>query len=567
MRRSALSTLVAGAGATALLAAAAPAQVWVQFTDQTASRLSAAPGVGTADPQEKDVAVGDIDNDGDTDLIVVRKFPFTVAGPMPNVLYINDNGVMTDMTATYAPDFLAASDSRAVEIVDLDGNGWKDVVVANTFGDPPDVLMNWGNNASGVWTGIVLENWRFPAVGYNKFCGLGVGDFSGDGMPDLYFVDYTNTLEDRIWLNNGSGVFTDITTTNLFSGYADSGFGTAGWIADMDNDGWADLVRGQAGSIQIFWNDGTGAFPGTIPFTAPVSSSGYDVGVGDLDNDGDLDMYYCQDPQDQYKRNPGGTAARVGANWLSHMFSDVESPNTNGFNANPHFADVDGDGDLDVGVSDVDVDVPGFSRRFSLLRNNFPVTSPTLLSNPYGAAQQNYNVFGVYDHAFLDVNGDGWLDLWISYGGGGSPYTGGTKIFIQTPQARLTEIGVGCAGSNGVPQIGTNGPPEIGNALFSVELSSALPGAIAVHFLCLGQTSVPFGPCTVYADLFSTLAASGAVVTNALGLGQVTLPVPNSTAIIGATLYEQWAVLDPAGPIPIAGGVALSAGLKIEVGL
>ncbi|HKB15415.1 MAG TPA: hypothetical protein VKF62_05085, partial [Planctomycetota bacterium] len=113
----------------------------------------------------------------------------------------------------------------------------------------------------------------------------------------------------------------------------------------------------------------------------------------------------------------------------------------------------------------------------------------------------------------------------------------------------------------------TNGPPQLGNALFQVTVGNALPGSIAIHFLCLGQTNVPFGPCTVYADLFSTLVSSGAVVVSPLGQGSVTLPVPLSMAIVGATLYEQWAVLDPMGPLPVAGGIALTAGLKIEAGI
>ncbi len=557
-------------GAPSLLAAGAAAQAvpaWVQFSDQTATRLVSAPGLGTADPQEKDVAVGDIDNDGDDDVVVVRKFPFTVAGPMPNVLFINDNGVMTDMTASLAPDLLLPSDSRAVEIVDLDGDGWLDVVVANTFSDPPDILMNQGTNGSGLWAGVVLENWRTPPLPIPpRFCGLGVGDFSGDGMPDIFFADYLNTLEDRIWLNDGTGVFTDMTTPNLPAAFAESGFGTSAFIGDVDGDGDGDLVRGQAGSMHIVWNSGTGSFNSQTVLSA---SAVYDVGTADLDNDGDLDMYFCQDPQDQYELNPGGLASHNSASWSIHQFSMTESANTGGFNANPHFADVDGDGDLDVGVSDVDVDVPGFSRRFSLLRNNYPSTSPTLLSNPYGAIQQNYNQLGTYDHNFLDVNGDGWLDLWISFGSqnAGGVYSGGNKIFIQTPRARLTEIGTGCAGTNGVPAIGTNGPPQLGNALFQVTLGNALPGTIAIHFLCLGQTNLPFGPCTVYADLFATLAASGAVVVSPGGQGSVSLPIPLSMAIVGATLYEQWAVLDPLGPVPVAGGIALTAGLKIEAGI
>ena len=59
---------------------------WVQFVDDTASRLSASPSLVASDVREKDYAWGDVDNDGDTDLVIVRKQPFTSAGKFPNVL-------------------------------------------------------------------------------------------------------------------------------------------------------------------------------------------------------------------------------------------------------------------------------------------------------------------------------------------------------------------------------------------------------------------------------------------------------------------------------------------------
>ena len=63
------------AGVVLFLAGQASAQ-WVTFTNQTASRLSAAPANGSADTEEKDYAWGDVDKDGDTDLVSVRKQPF-----------------------------------------------------------------------------------------------------------------------------------------------------------------------------------------------------------------------------------------------------------------------------------------------------------------------------------------------------------------------------------------------------------------------------------------------------------------------------------------------------------
>jgi hypothetical protein len=571
-------SILAVPAAVALFAAPAPSQAaWVQFTDESAARLSGPSNLGLTDPEEKDITTGDVDNDGDTDVVVVRKKPFTTSPPgtgigaRPHVLYLNEGGVMTISTNAYAPDLNTPSDARAAELADVDNDGWLDLVIANSAYDPPRILMNQGSGPSG-WLGLDEENFRFPPLpAPPHFCGLGVGDANGDGYDDIYFVDYLNTLEDRLWFNQGSanpGFFTDVTSTNLNSLLAQSSFGTRGLVVDMDGDGDNDLVKSQNGSMQILWNDGTGNF-NTV--TSPSSNAVYDVGTADLDSDGDLDMYFCQDPQDRVQRNPNGFAAHSAGSWTSTDLTSGQSPFTGGFNANPQFADVDNDGDIDVGVSDCDVDVSGFTRRFSLLRNNAngnPAAPwPGVLASPYGAVAQNYNVFGSYDHAFLDIDGDGFLDLWIGYGT--SDTSGGTKVFIQDPPippAGTMPFGTGCAGTAGIPQIGTNSDPEIGNANFALTLWSARPSSIAIHFLTLNSGSTPFGPCTVYADVFGSLLLSGSVPTTALGTGTKALPIPNLLSLAGATLYEQWVVLDPLGPVPIAGGLAMTQGLAITFG-
>jgi len=564
-----------------LAAGTAQAQTgaWVTFDDETATRLVGPPGLGVADPDEKDLAIGDVDNDGDTDLVVVRKKPFTTTvpgtGARPHALYLNESGVMTNRTTAFAPDLDTPSDAREVRLVDVDDDGWLDLVIANHGFDAPRILVNQGAGPAG-WAGFDEENFRFPPLSLSpRFNGVGAGDVNGDGFVDLYFVDYENPLGDRLWFNQGSGqpgFFTDVTATNLLASFAFAGTGIRGEIADMDGDGLGDLVKGTGGVVQIFWNDGTSHF-NTV--TSPPDLDAYDVAVADLDNDADLDLYYIQDFQDRIHRNPNGFAAHGAANWSFHQLTNAQSPFTGGFNANVQFADVDNDGDLDVGVSDVDFDVPAYDRRFSLLRNhtdgNPAAPWSTLLSSPFGSAIQNFNLTGVYDHAFLDVDLDGWLDLWISYGT--SQTAGGTKIFIQVPptpplpSASLEGFGAGCAGTSGIPLIGGNGLPTLGNAGFALTLWNAAPSAPAIYFLALNSASTPMGPCTVLVDLFGSLLLSGPSATTFLGTATAPLPVPNLPALAGGVLHAQWAVLDPLGPIPVAGGVALTAGLQITLGI
>jgi 4-hydroxythreonine-4-phosphate dehydrogenase len=185
-----------GAGASFFLtASSAQAQSWVNFVNETSTRLIADPALVLNDLQEKDYAYGDFDHDGDEDLIIVRKTPFSVAGRHRNVLLMNEgvpqghaiNGVLVDRTTefgTAATDggqgLKDLTDDRDVVVVDVNGDGWLDFVTATTYGNGlpktishPRVYINLGEIA-GVWQGFRYEENRFPNFGsHPNFCGVG----------------------------------------------------------------------------------------------------------------------------------------------------------------------------------------------------------------------------------------------------------------------------------------------------------------------------------------------------------------------------------------------------------
>lgn len=412
---------------------------WLSYVDQTATRLVADPSVGVSDIREKDYAIGDLDRDGDLDLVAVRKIPFTNAGAFRNVLFMNENGVMTDRAATLAPAFLDETDDRDVEIADVNGDGWLDVITAGTFGEQPRILINLGR-VGGVWQGLEYQPNRLPVLtsptgNGPKFCGLGVGDITGDGRPDLYFTDYQNDLEDRLLINDGAGFFSDQTAARLTEAMIDSTFGTDADIVDVNGDGFRDIVKDNATgggsgipvapgpegstspSVMVLYNDGTGHFS---TFDVVNDDAPYMVAPADFNRDSRLDLFVVDDAQDRYLINTGNDAEGR-AQFTTQLVSS--SPNTSFFGGNTEVADLDGDGILDVLVADVDTDAPGCGGRLVALRGQG--TPPAVsFSDPLAGGSRPWAPQGTHDVKAFHIDADGLPDLFVGT-------CTGTRIFMS----------------------------------------------------------------------------------------------------------------------------------------
>ena len=419
-----------------LVASAAFAQVpqpifppWIQFTDQTATRLSLLPG-GLNDSWEKDIATGDLDQDGRTDAIVVRKLAFSNPGATSDILLMNINGVLTDSTALYAPGFYNINtDARDVVIDDFDLDGWLDVVIATTFVTPqPNALMqvryyrNLGRNLLGNWLGLrdesairipLLDLSQPPLSSPQQFCAVASGDVTGDGLPELYITNYSQgaTSVDVLLYNIGFGLFQDI--SSALGDRRNSAFGSGVELKDIDGDGDNDFIKTSAQHVVAPWNS-FGVFHifnnggPTPPWTqAPglpsnPSIQAYMFTVADFNNDNRLDMYVVDDRTD-YTHIQTNSVPDTSVTYNTFA---ATSTWTNGFGGNVKAADLDRDGFLDVGVADIDVNIFGCTRRFALLRNN----GQGQMSDPWGATVNPWNQ-STHDFAFLDIDGDGKLDL------------------------------------------------------------------------------------------------------------------------------------------------------------
>ncbi len=530
MQRALIS--VATLGSIGLLATNAIAQndiSWASFT-QDNSRIPST-GLVQNDTQEKDYAWGDLDKDGYTDLVIVRKQPFTTSGHYANVLLMNQGGTLVDQTAAYASasdvpgdqGFLTPTNDRDVQLADVNGDDWLDIITVTTFslGTPkhishPRIYINLGEDGGGNWLGLEYQEARFPDLGAAPFfCGVGVGDVTGDGAVDLYFAhNHKNApvdLDDRLVINDGTGFFTDESVARMTFDMRQSSFGVSANIADMNGDGVMDVIKdtalgstGASGpSTHISYNDPNNEGFFNIKDTV-YSGAPYHTNVGDINMDALPDLVMSDDGTDRYLLNMGNDAlGRV--NWGLNSLTG-----SSGFGSNNLITDLNNDGWGDIIICDVDVDISGCSRDMLIYHNRGGVVGGNVTMTIEGGGgfdgvtgMTNAQQTGVHDIAVFDIDNDGDLDFVVGRCAGTecymnnldpAPPTGITVLcdpasdHAQGNYAKLDSSTLGAATPSGLHLAATDGPSgEFGFFLVSSNGSANL--SVFNGVLCVGSPS------------------------------------------------------------------------------
>ncbi len=238
---------------------------------------------GSASSSE--VLAGDMDNDGDDDLLLLG----VVDGGNATVMYLRN-----DYPAGFAPPLAVAAlpgrfRTTGGTLVDVDGNATLDLL----FGDgvsvsgAQDHLYLLRNLGAGVFGSVERITQNAPLHNVHSSA---AGDLDGDGLPEAaVFADDALAL-----FAHAGGAFDggrlDMPTVRT----------TQATLADLNGDGLAEVVVAALQSLMVYWNAGSGnlhtqadtlvAAPN--PFNTIAISA---FAVGDLDRDGDADLAFSSD--------------------------------------------------------------------------------------------------------------------------------------------------------------------------------------------------------------------------------------------------------------------------------
>ena len=343
-----------------VLAAGCASPVTPRFTEDTN-----AAGLEFLQARGKCVAFGDINADGWMDA-----YACVVYGD--DLFFVNrGDGTFRNATASLKP----LGDGHGAVFVDLNNDGHTDLFVACNpeSGSQPPVqpnrlylgpAMKDVAKAAGVDGKLIAPAGKPDAPKLNRSCGVAIGDIDNDGDLDMYVAkgSYDYGFPNSLYENrskDGKLQFVDVAKQ---AGVDDLGAATAGGgyvsaFADFDGDGFLDLFMGNLDlknkdtGLRLFRNKGDGTFA-DVSKRSGVTGPGMVVAcaVGDVDNDGDLDLFVTFGNGDAVKRpcalfiNDGGFKFRE----VSRQVGIVEHLSARGCT----LGDVNNDGYLDILVAE-----------------------------------------------------------------------------------------------------------------------------------------------------------------------------------------------------------------------
>jgi hypothetical protein len=314
-------------------------------------------------------AAGDFDGDGWTDLYVTRYWD-------SDVLYRNNHdGTFSNVTATAFPGNSLDHETNGAAWGDLDNDGDMDLVVSTMYESRHLVYMNNGGvfSEEGGTRGIKINTGLPDTAGSS----VAMGDYDRDGYLDVYITEWrsfttsSNPSQARLFRNQGAsapGHFQDVTAAagvtmdRLVNPNANKALSFTPRFSDLDRDGHTDIaVVSDGGTSRMFWNDGDNTFT-NLTAAAGIYTGTNDMGftLADFNGDGLLDWFATSI---SYGDNFHPYGNRLFMNDGDRTFTDRTTQTgvrMGGWGWGAEAFDYDNDGDIDIvhtnGFGPADID-------------------------------------------------------------------------------------------------------------------------------------------------------------------------------------------------------------------
>ncbi len=306
---------------------------------------------------------------------------------------------------TWSPLFGSLPSSGSyfgIDFGDVNNDGNLDVIASSSASG----VQCWVGDGTGGWTD---NSTGLPISG--TYTDVGIADLNNDGKLDVVFGHYPAMASGEVWTGNGGVGGEMIWTSQTAPG---DWYGVA--LGDIDNNGTIDIAAATANGVKVWTSNGGagGSFVWSDSSDSlPASGMYYGIDLGDVNNDGKLDIV---------AGNSGG-GIRVwvgnGESGPSAVWTDITQaplPMGGGY-AQVRFGDANNDGELDIVVASQSLGVRFFKGDggFSWVEESDGLST---LGTFWGLSFGDVNNDGNLDIVGGNFSIDG-VDVWLGDGGEG----------------------------------------------------------------------------------------------------------------------------------------------------